>query len=134
MGYQADDQAALRTKVSKERIGIEITKMLAISPLSSLHLIANLGLHSSIFTCPGLPASEEPTEPHRALSLRTLEALNIVRQRWTELGAVEGSDYTWMAAALQPFEGKVVVGKKEIPAVAVCVSEGMKVKSLLHPS
>lgn len=36
-------------------------------------------------------------------------------------------EHVWLAAALQPYEGMMVVGKKEVPAVSVCVAEGLKV-------
>jgi tRNA nucleotidyltransferase (CCA-adding enzyme) len=125
-------KAALRTKVSKERIGIEITKTFAKSPLDSLHLIQDLGLHSSIFTCPGLPESAEPAADTRGSAVVAARAVEQVRQRWPEMGDVPGLENVWLGAALQPYEGLMVVGKKEVPAVSVCVAEGLKVSVSLR--
>lgn len=43
---------------------------------------------------------------------------------------VEGVEHLWMGAALRPFDGEVVKGKKELPAVSVVVAEGLKVNHL----
>lgn len=41
-------------------------------------------------------------------------------------------EHAWLGAALVPFEGKnVVLGKKEVGAVAACISEGLKVGSFV---
>lgn len=105
-----------------------MTKSLLKSPLQALELIADLGLHSSIFTCPRLPEEQEPVrEPAFIRAARTLEA---VRVRWEGELAPTGMEHAWLAAALVPFEGFVVVGKKELPAVSVCVAEGLKVSAL----
>lgn len=40
---------------------------------------------------------------------------------------IPGMEMIWLAAALQPYEDLVVVGKKEVPAVSVCLAEGLKV-------
>lgn len=113
-------QAALRNKVSKERVGIEITKTLIKSPLLGLQLISDLGLHSSIFTCPGLPSY-----PPRDSALRMGMVIDQVLRRWES--PVEGVEHLWLAAALRPFDGEVVHGKKDLMAVQVVIAEGLKV-------
>lgn len=106
--------------MSKERIGIEITKTLAKSPFLALELINHLDLHNSIFTCPGLP-----DDPPRTSAIQTTRVLRAVLERWRE--PVDGVETLWLGAALKPFKGHVVQGKKELPAVSVVLAEGLKV-------
>jgi tRNA nucleotidyltransferase (CCA-adding enzyme) len=113
----AEITAALRTKVSKERIGIEITKMIQKTPYSALTLITQLGLQPAVFTCPGLDSDppRDEVEPH-------CEILHHLPEHGHEV-----HPYHWFAAATTPFQGKTVKVKKEVPAVAHVISEGLKV-------
>lgn len=51
--------------------------------------------------------------------------LDEVLRRWGE--KVDGVEHLWLGAALRPFDGEVVKGKKELPAVTVVIAEGLKV-------
>jgi tRNA nucleotidyltransferase (CCA-adding enzyme) len=101
--------------VSKERIGIEVTKMMQHDPLSAIDLIDRLGLHSSIFSC--------SLHPPRHESLAAAQILSEIGKRYPL------NETLWLAAALCPFRGLIVKAKKEVPAVSVVVSDGLKVKA-----
>ena len=111
-------QAALRTKVSKERVGIEVTKMLQKRPLHALTVIKSLNLHSSIFTCDGLDPSRE----------ETLHAATILDRIAPSFSLPQADLILWYGAALVPFDGAVCTGKKDLPAVSVVVAQGLKVR------
>lgn len=106
--------AALATKVSKERIGIEITKMLNKTPYSALSLITQLGLHPAVFKCGEYDPPRDAVMPYCEI----LQQLP---------GEREIHPYHWFAAALSPFDGMIVGDKKKVPAVANVISEGLKV-------
>ena len=78
-------------------------------------------LHDSIFTCPGLDKDVPRDE-----AIKMAEVLDEVLKRWD--GPVDSVEHLWLAAALKPFEGEVVKGKKEVPAVSMVVAEGLKVR------
>ncbi|KAK4684329.1 hypothetical protein P7C73_g5855, partial [Tremellales sp. Uapishka_1] len=120
---QDDVKEALKDKVSKERIGIEITKSMKHDPFKAISLIHNLNLHSSIFTCPPTTTPIYPTDD----TIKTAEILRAVLQRLCE----EGNEFLWLACAMAPFRDAVVVGrnKKELPAVSVVLAEGMKLST-----
>jgi tRNA nucleotidyltransferase (CCA-adding enzyme) len=99
--------------VSKERIGIEITKMMQKNPLHALALIDDLSLHSSIFTC--------DVDPPRHDALSTAQILQRVQERFRE------DEMLWLAAATSPFRNCVVRRRKEESAVSVVLSDGLKV-------
>lgn len=116
---EADIQAALRTKVSKERVGIETTKMMQKNPLRSISLIDSLGLHESMF------ASPIPPPFPRSQAVAAAQVLSEV----IEKGAGSGSDSLWLAAALCPYRGAKIQLKKEEPVVAVIISESLKLST-----
>jgi tRNA nucleotidyltransferase (CCA-adding enzyme) len=126
-GTLIDGQAAVKTKVSRERIGIEIGKMLSPSkdPLRALTLIDQLHLHSSIFTIPPTPACPVPVSPPREDSLRSAQILSHVSQRKPFSEWIDS--HLWLAAALEPFRGLTWKGKKEMHAVSAVISEDLKV-------
>ena len=109
-------QAELRSKVSKERIGIEVIKILQKTPIRGLELIDTLHLHSSIFTC--------AVDPPRG---QALVAANVLRAILSRMD-VESDEYLWLAAALYPFRDLEVAGKKPTPAVTIAIGEGLKVR------
>lgn len=111
-------QAALRTKVSKERIGIEITKMLQKRPFHALTVIDSMSLHSSIFTCEGV-------DPQRDDALHAATILNRILPSFS---VPECDLILWFGAALVPFRGLVCKGKKDLPAVSVVLAQGLKVR------
>lgn len=111
-------KAALRNKVSKERIGIEVTKMVNKTPYEALDLILELDLHRSVFTCSVDPPRDE-VRPHCEILKRLPDT----------------HPYHWLAAATTPFNGIQVPlhGKKgkEVPAPAEVISTGLKVSTLV---
>lgn len=119
-----DIRAALKTKVSKERVGIETTKMLQKAPLRAMELIESLGLHSSIFVVP----DQDVQPPHpRAQGLAATQILSEVLKREQRFKA---SEALWLAAAICPFRGAAAMEKKkDSTAAAVVVAEGLKVCS-----
>lgn len=128
-------QAALRSKVSKERVGIELSKMMAPSkdPLRAISLIDELSLHSSIFVKP----SSLEKDPSRGSALQAAQVLKLVsdvfasqQQSWTADLAV--TDYHWFAAALVPFRGLIHEGKKPVPAASAVMADALKVGPLEH--
>ncbi|BEI82615.1 hypothetical protein CcaverHIS002_0304830 [Cutaneotrichosporon cavernicola] len=123
---ELDIKAALKTKVSKERVGIETTKMLEKQPLRAMELIDELGLHSSIFIVP----DQDVQPPHdRGEALKATQILAAVLGRE---GRWKASETLWLAAAACPFRGAVATEKKkESPAAAVVVSEGLKLSNEL---
>lgn len=117
-----DIRAALKTKVSKERVGTETTRMLEKAPLRAMELIDELGLHSSIFIVP----DQDVQPPHdRGEGLKATQILAAVLERE---GRWAGSEALWLAAAVCPFRGAIAVEKKkDVPAAAAVVAEGLKV-------
>ena len=108
-----ETQAALRTKVSKERIGIEVSKMMRKSPLHALTLIDVLDLHASIFIC--------GADPPRHDAIITAQILQKVLEQSS------GDEVLWFAAATSPFRGAVIKEKKNASAVSVVLGDGLKV-------
>jgi tRNA nucleotidyltransferase (CCA-adding enzyme) len=110
-------QIALQTKVSRERFGIEVTKMMQKSPYRALQLITSLGLHSSIFVA--------PVDPLRGDVMQVCDILRTVVQHFED-------DYIlWYTAATCPFRDVVIHSKKDIPAASLVLGEGLKVS--LYP-
>lgn len=117
-------QAALRSKVSKERVGIELSKMMSPSkdPIRAISLIDELSLHASIFVSP------LDVDPPRHDALRAAQVLAAVSQRVAAWGEpFRASDFHWFAAALVPFRGTTHQGKKPVPAVSAVMAESLKV-------
>ena len=112
-------KAALESKVSKERVGIEVMKMINKTPALAMRLMARLGLLDSVFSCTGMKPTREEVMPYCEI-LEGLEAKGEVIHPWL-----------WLAAATVPFDGFMVPlqGKKgkEISAVADVISIGLKV-------
>nr|XP_031862773.1 uncharacterized protein CI109_001785 [Kwoniella shandongensis]KAA5529845.1 hypothetical protein CI109_001785 [Kwoniella shandongensis] len=111
-----DVKLGITTKVSKERIGIEVTKMLRPDPLRAMALIDSLALHSAIFHC--------EVDPPRHEAIASARILSEVSKRFIS------DDALWLATAATPFRDIKVKRKgKDTPAVSVVISEGLK-----HPS
>lgn len=118
-----DIRTALKQKVSKERIGIEMTKMLQKTPLAAMTLIEDLKLHASIFMTP-----VEPPHP-RSDALAATQILTEVVARSN--GALKASEPLWLAAAVCPFRDAIVPEKKPVPAVSWVISDCLKVRDHL---
>lgn len=120
---EEDIRAALASKVSKERIGIETTKMLEKTPLRAMTLIDELHLHSSIFTAP-----VDPIHP-RSDALAATQILTQVLERSN--GKFNSSNALWLAAAVCPFRDTTVMQKGPAPAVSLVISTGLKVSLMV---
>ncbi|OCF35478.1 tRNA adenylyltransferase [Kwoniella heveanensis CBS 569] len=113
---EEDVKAAISTKVSKERIGIEVTKMLHNNPFKAMTLIDNLGLHSSVFHC-----EVDPPRASASASAQILSQLN---------GRFLVDETLWLATAATPFAGVNIKRKgKDLPAAAIVISEGLKLST-----
>ena len=89
-------------------------------PLRAISLIDSLGLHDSIFT--------SEFDPPRRDSIRCAEILSHLSKSFDTK-----DELLWLAAALSPFRGLVChVKKKEVPAVSVVLSDGLKVGRDTH--
>jgi tRNA nucleotidyltransferase (CCA-adding enzyme) len=104
-------QAAIGVKVTKERVGIEVSKMMHKNPLAALNIIDDLDLHASIFAC-------DVNSP-RSNSLVAGQILQRV------LEEMPGDDMLWFAAAVTPFKG-IRIGKRD--AISVVLGDGLKVR------
>ncbi|KAK8869780.1 hypothetical protein IAR55_000348 [Kwoniella newhampshirensis] len=100
----------ISTKVSKERIGIEVTKMLHPDPLRAMSLIDSLGLHPSIFHC--------EVDPPRQEAFASAQILSHVSKIFVS------DDALWLATAATPFRDVRVQRKgKDTPAVSALSTE-----------
>lgn len=132
---------ALRLKISRERVGIEIEKMLRGNhPRKSLEYINNLGLYHTIFTDPSKP--DIPT-PDITNWRSVYECLDSLRKNKTP-GSIydilvrsdEAAYYAWILAALCPWESVETPphtrkGKAPPPFGTLAVREGIKAPNKL---
>ncbi|KAH8912819.1 poly A polymerase C-terminal region-like protein [Coniochaeta sp. PMI_546] len=100
---------ALRLKISRERVGIELEKMLKGNhPCESLRLIDRLGLFHTVFTD---PARTDMPKPDISNWAAAYEALNVLAARKTP-GSIyhvlvrsdEAAYFAWQLAAVAPYE------------------------------
>ncbi|KAF8473966.1 hypothetical protein BDZ91DRAFT_712896 [Kalaharituber pfeilii] len=118
---------ALRLKISRERVGTEVEKMLkGKDPYLSLSLIDEMGLFTSIF-CPPVEALPELPVEHLTSAINILNY--IFTHPPTSLSKTFSTAYeqflAWHIAAVIPWNGRVV-GEKHLPAAAVGSREGLK--------
>lgn len=100
--------------MSKERIGIETTKMLHNNPFHALSLINSLDLHPYIFSC--------EVDPPRQDAFAAAQILNQIAKRKSV------DEVLWLATAAVPFRGLTVKRKgRDVPASSVVIGEGLKV-------
>lgn len=91
--------------------------MMKHRPLRAISLIDSLSLHDSIFTSEHNPSRDD--------SLRCAQILSHVSDSFPTR-----DETLWLAAALSPFrELMCKQKKKDIPAISVVLSEGLKVSS-----
>ncbi|ADV20434.1 tRNA adenylyltransferase [Cryptococcus gattii E566] len=110
---QEDVKAGILSKVSKERIGIETTKMLHNNPFHALSLIHSLDLYPYMFSC--------EIDPPRQEAFAAAQILNQVAKRKSV------DEVLWLATAAVPFRGLTVKRKgRDVPASSVVISEGLK--------
>ncbi|KAI0380444.1 hypothetical protein F5Y04DRAFT_271435 [Hypomontagnella monticulosa] len=132
---------ALRVKISRERVGVEIEKMLKGNhPRKSLEYIDRLGLYHTTFTDPSKPNIPTPDISNWRLAYNCLDSL---RQNKTP-GSIydvlvrtdEAAYYAWVLVAVCPWEnvedpphtGK---GKPSPPFGTLAAREGIKANNKL---
>ncbi|KAI1848189.1 hypothetical protein JX266_005902 [Neoarthrinium moseri] len=132
---------ALRIKISRERVGVEVEKMLKGNhPKVALERIDRLGLYHTVFTDPERP---DMPQPEISKLLVSYECLEFLRQTKTP-GSVhdvlvrsdEASYFSWVLAALTPWAdvpdlsptGK---GKPLPPSATLAAREGIKAPNKL---
>ncbi|RPB02316.1 hypothetical protein L873DRAFT_1802252 [Choiromyces venosus 120613-1] len=129
-------KSALKTKISRERVGIEIEKMLrGRNPHAALSLIHELDLYNEIFAPPVM--QEDPVLPVEDMKI----AADIVR--YPLLGytpcyphfsrllrtSANGKYLAWLIASMSPWKHHPVFPadrKRNIPAAATAIKEGLK--------
>ncbi|PVG04799.1 hypothetical protein CPB86DRAFT_692433 [Serendipita vermifera] len=144
-------QAVLATKISRERIGEEMDKMMQgrPDPLYAIQLLHDFGLLSSIFIASPI-ALETATEKRQSLDLSakgvaSLHLLLSPESTGYDLPALDPSllettknqkstrARLYLAAALTPFRGiKFEQKKKTVPLVDNVIREGLKLGSQNH--
>ncbi|ORY59486.1 uncharacterized protein BCR38DRAFT_488520 [Pseudomassariella vexata] len=132
---------ALRLKISRERVGVEVEKMLKGNhPKNALQLIHNLGLYHTIFTDPD---NAKISQPNIAKWEIVYECLDTLRRNKTP-GSIydvfvrsdEAAYFAWVLAALCPWQlveqpphtGK---GKRPPPLATLAGREGIKAPNKL---
>ncbi|KAL0933037.1 poly A polymerase head domain-containing protein [Colletotrichum truncatum] len=132
---------ALKLKISRERVGVEVEKMLKGShPSSSLELIHNIGLYGAIFTDPNSDERPLPDVSKWKLVYDLLDHL----ARDTAPGSIyntlittdEAAYFAWVLAALTPYahvetEISIPKSKGTIPLTTLVAREGIKAPNKL---
>lgn len=129
-----DIKKALETKISRERVGIELDKMFTgPSPDYGLRLIAQLGLEKEIFGLPSKFAVKETVQPEFKLSkaVDTWTAVRSSEKLHDKLFMAYSGDtkkHTWALCALYPWGKTPAVTEKNKPCLALfqIVREGIK--------
>ncbi|KAI1089094.1 hypothetical protein F5B19DRAFT_485481 [Rostrohypoxylon terebratum] len=127
---------ALRLKISRERVGAEIEKMLKGShPRKSLEYIEQLGLYHTVFTDPAHSNVPTPDISNWKLAYELFDSLRLNKTPGSIYDVLVRSDeadyYAWVLAAVCPWEkvedppynGK---GKPPHPFVTLAVREGLR--------
>ncbi|OTB14139.1 hypothetical protein K445DRAFT_319326 [Daldinia sp. EC12] len=132
---------ALRLKISRERVGVELEKMLKGNhPHKSLEYVHDLGLYHTIFTDPSKTGMPTPDISNWKLAYDCLNLLRLNKTPGSIYDVLVRSDeaayYAWVLAAICPWEniedpkhsGK---GKAPPPLVTLAVREGIKAPNKL---
>lgn len=131
-----DIKDALRRKISRERVGIELEKSLqGPDPHEALRLIFDLDLYETIFSDPSLGTADQYTPDTEGWKV----IIDAVSEIITSEGVLaenltrdaEERYIAWQLAAMVPYrdapQPQSAPGKKALPAVAVTVAkEGFK--------
>ncbi|KAK4179218.1 mitochondrial CCA tRNA nucleotidyltransferase [Triangularia setosa] len=131
----------LKVKISRERIGVELEKMLkGKHPVESLRLINRLGLYHAVFTVPERTDMPKPdiSKWDRAYEcLFFLESNNTPGSIWQLLVSTEEARYfAWSLATLTPWEQlpddpPLKSGKAALPLATQAAREGFKAPNKL---
>ncbi|KAK0714935.1 hypothetical protein B0H67DRAFT_579543 [Lasiosphaeris hirsuta] len=132
---------ALRLKISRERVGVELEKMLKGSnPVDALKLIDRLGLYHTIFTDPAraqMPAPDISNWSAAYLCLDSLARNNTPGSIYQLLvTSDEARSNAWALAALTPWEQlpddpPLRGGKPALPLATQAAREGFKAPNKL---
>lgn len=128
---------ALRTRISRERVGIELEKMLKhANAFQSIELMVRTGLYPHIFVMPppvGCPAVAPWTDALRAAEiLRSLlpggsrhdQVHPALFSNWHD----DTSKRLWLACCMVPFRGGLSKDKKkDVPTTDLIIRDGIKV-------
>ncbi|KAI1456634.1 hypothetical protein F4805DRAFT_467973 [Annulohypoxylon moriforme] len=132
---------ALRLKISRERVGVEIEKMLKGNhPRKSLEYVEKLGLYHTVFTDPTHSNIPVPDISNWKLAYELFDSLRQNKTPGSIYDVLVRSDeadyYAWILAAICPWEnvqdpphnGK---GKQPPPFVTLAAREGIKASNKL---
>ncbi|PHH61324.1 hypothetical protein CDD82_2154 [Ophiocordyceps australis] len=134
---------ALRVKISRERVGIELEKMLkGEHPCAALQLIDRLNLYHAIFTDPHQTALTRPETTRWHAAYNCLESLMAKRSHSGSVGDLLVSSkhdiyIAWNLAALSPWmtiqdtQDGLERGKPSSPLVAMVARNGFKAPNKL---
>ncbi|CCF45274.1 poly A polymerase head domain-containing protein, partial [Colletotrichum higginsianum] len=132
---------ALRLKISRERVGVEMEKMLKGSrPRSSLDLIRTLGLYNAIFTDPNGMEHPRPDLSKWQLVYDLLDGLIRDRAPGSIYDILVKSDeaayFAWNLAAITPYahvEKEISLSKARVtlPLTTLVAREGIKAPNRL---
>lgn len=133
MGDERIKDALLR-KVSRERVGIEITKALAAKyPENALLRIAQLGLEDTVFTADGLDRSTVPDPGELDAMVRSTRAVIDISDRLHPVlravlqGEKAQPGALWLCTALSRYAGATAKEKKRIVlGSSAIIKEGLK--------
>ncbi|KAI8949654.1 hypothetical protein F4801DRAFT_590930 [Xylaria longipes] len=131
---------ALKLKISRERVGVEVEKMLkGKDPRRSLQYIDDLGLYHTVFTDPTKP---DMPLPDLSRWRSAYECLNHLRNQASNstfndlVQTDEASYYAWTLSALAPWvhvDEPIHTGKGKPPPPYICLAgrEGIKATNKL---
>ncbi|KAF9870862.1 putative poly polymerase protein [Colletotrichum karsti] len=132
---------ALKLKISRERVGVEVEKMLrGKHPRSSLELIHNLGLYGAIFTDPNTNDRPPPDVSKWRLAYECLDRLACERAPGSIYDTLVVDDdaayFAWALAAVAPYahvdtEVTVPKSKGTLPLATLVAREGIKAPNKL---
>ncbi|CAJ2501909.1 Uu.00g047620.m01.CDS01 [Anthostomella pinea] len=132
---------ALRLKISRERVGVEIEKMLKGNhPRRALQYINDLGLYHTIFTDPSQPGIPKPDISRWKLAYSCYESLRVNKTPGSIhdvlVRSEEASYYAWVLAALAPWEyveqpARTGGGKPPPPLGTLAARDGIKAPNKL---
>jgi len=134
-----DVMEALKLKISRERVGIEVMKMMKDkNPRTALQLFDRLGLYSVIFTDPTATEGPKPNITNWHLSYDCLEELRNNETPGsiyhTLVRADEAKYFAWVLVSFTPWAETpepVQKGKIKLPPGAMAAREGIKSENKL---
>ncbi|KAK1780117.1 hypothetical protein QBC45DRAFT_324656 [Copromyces sp. CBS 386.78] len=153
LGFTIDEEAkavmgdervldALKLKISRERIGVELEKMLkGPDPLSSLTYISDLNLYHTLFTDSSRPDFPRPSLTSWPVACKTLHSLSTTLATPGSIYSLlvtspESAYFAWNLAALVPFaplpdDPPLKGGKPAPPLATQAAREGYRAPNKL---